>query len=60
MSEEKNTKEEKVLSDDAVEGVTGGDFWDTVKEYFGIQKPGTPKDSEGSQPGTQTTGINGR
>ena len=50
MSEEKTKKEEKALSDESLEDVTGGSFWDFVKEYYGIQKPGDPK---GEQPGMQ-------
>ena len=56
MSEEKTKKEEKALSDEALEGVTGGGFWDVVKEYYGLQKPSDPNAPEGSQPGSQGNG----
>lgn len=56
MSEEKTKKEEKALPDEALEDVAGGAFWDVVKEYFGIQKPGDPNAPEGSQPGNQVNG----
>ena len=53
MSEEKDKKEEKALADETLEDVTGGGFWDVVKEYYGLQKPGTPNDAAGGQPGPQ-------
>ena len=57
-NEEKTVSKEKNLTDETLEGVTGGGFWDVVRES-GVGRM-TPMDPsvvpKDSQPGTQKNG----